>query len=108
MLAAALSDVGPVATQADGANMDAGIIATLSLTRGKPPLAALEVDELHVPHVSDALNPEVLVLLNLSRDQLDRVGEINIIERRLREGIARHPQLTVVANCDDARRVRRL
>ena len=29
MLAAALSDVGPVATQADGANMDAGIIATL-------------------------------------------------------------------------------
>jgi UDP-N-acetylmuramyl tripeptide synthase len=100
MLAAALSSVGPVATQADGANMDAGIIATLSLTRGKP-LAALEVDELHVPHVSDALHPEVLVLLNLSRDQLDRVGEINIIERRLREGIARHPQLTVVANCDD-------
>lgn len=100
MLAAALADVGPVATQADGANMDAGIIATLSLTRDMP-LAALEVDELHVPHVSDALNPEVLVLLNLSRDQLDRVGEINIIERRLREGIERHPGMTIVANCDD-------
>ena len=27
---------------------------------------------------------EALVLLNLSRDQLDRVGEINAIERRLR------------------------
>ena len=36
MLAAALAGVAPVATQADGANMDAGIIATLSLTRGKP------------------------------------------------------------------------
>ncbi|WP_290714101.1 MULTISPECIES: MurT ligase domain-containing protein [Gordonia] len=100
MLAAALAGVAPVATQADGANMDAGIIATLSLTRGKP-LAVLEVDELHVPHVAAALNPEVLVLLNLSRDQLDRVGEINIIERRLRAGIAEHPRLTVIANCDD-------
>ncbi|AVL99358.1 DUF1727 domain-containing protein [Gordonia iterans] len=100
MTAAALAPLGDVATQADGANMDAGIIATLSLTRGAP-VAALEVDELHVPHVSDATDPEVLVLLNLSRDQLDRVGEINHIERRLREGIARHPDTTLVANCDD-------
>lgn len=100
MTAAALSELGEVATQADGANMDAGIIATLSLQRTAP-IAALEVDELHVPHVSDAVNPEVLVLLNLSRDQLDRVGEINLIERRLREGIARHRDAIVVANCDD-------
>ncbi|MBT0567214.1 Mur ligase family protein [Williamsia sp. CHRR-6] len=101
MTAAALASIGgEVITQADGANMDAGIIATLTLGQHAP-LAAIEVDELHVPHVSDAMNPEVLVLLNLSRDQLDRVGEINIIERRLREGIARHPAMTVVANCDD-------
>ncbi len=40
-------------------------------------------------------------LLNLSRDQLDRVGEINVIERRLRAGLAAHPQAVVVANCDD-------
>ncbi|MGV9825030.1 MurT ligase domain-containing protein [Gordonia sp. NPDC003429] len=100
MTAAALSELGEVATQADGANMDAGIIATLSLQRSAP-ICALEVDELHVPHVSDATDPEVLVMLNLSRDQLDRVGEINMIERRLRAGIARHPQMTVVANCDD-------
>lgn len=100
MTAAALTALGEVATQADGANMDAGIIATLSLAR-RAPLAVLEVDELHVPHVSDATDPDVLVLLNLSRDQLDRVGEINAIERRLREGIARHRDTVVVANCDD-------
>jgi UDP-N-acetylmuramyl tripeptide synthase len=41
------------------------------------------------------------VLLNLSRDQLDRVGEINHIERTLRAGLARHPGAVVVANCDD-------
>jgi UDP-N-acetylmuramyl tripeptide synthase len=43
----------------------------------------------------------VIVLLNLSRDQLDRVGEINHIERTLRGGLARHPSTVVVANCDD-------
>src|SRR5262249_44526671 len=35
------------------------------------------------------------------RDQLDRVGEINAIERTLRAGLARHPDAVVVANCDD-------
>ncbi|WP_200932753.1 Mur ligase family protein [Williamsia sp. Leaf354] len=100
MTAAALAGLGGVISQADGANMDAGIIAALTLGRDAP-YAAIEVDELHVPHVSDAVDPDVLVLLNLSRDQLDRVGEINIIERRLREGIAKHPDMTVIANCDD-------
>ena len=100
MTAAALATLDEVATQADGANMDAGIVAALT-ARVNAPLAALEVDELHVPHVSDAVNPEVVVLLNLSRDQLDRVGEINMIERKLRAGLERHPDTIVVANCDD-------
>ncbi|HEY5853389.1 MAG TPA: Mur ligase family protein [Aldersonia sp.] len=100
MTAAALATLGDVATQADGANMDAGIVAALAV-KPDADLAALEVDELHVPHVSDAVNPEAIVLLNLSRDQLDRVGEINAIERRLRAGLASHPDAVVVANCDD-------
>ncbi|KDE99556.1 UDP-N-acetylmuramyl peptide synthase [Mycolicibacterium aromaticivorans JS19b1 = JCM 16368] len=100
MTAAALSTLGPVATNAEGANMDAGLVAALAGTRGAA-LAALEVDEMHVPHVADAVDPAVIVLLNLSRDQLDRVGEINHIERTLRAGLARHPDAIVVANCDD-------
>lgn len=100
MTAAALAGLGEVATQADGANMDAGIVATLSL-QPDAPVAALEVDELHVAHVADNTSPRVFTLLNLSRDQLDRVGEINIIEQSLRGGIARHPDAVVVANCDD-------
>ncbi|MGU3436361.1 MurT ligase domain-containing protein [Actinomycetes bacterium M1A6_2h] len=100
MTAAALATLGDVATQADGANMDAGIVAALNVHR-QASLAALEVDELHVPHVCDAVNPAVVVLLNLSRDQLDRVGEINMIERKLRAGLQRHPETVVIANCDD-------
>lgn len=100
MLAAALSASGDTATNSEGANMDAGLIAALATARDAP-LAALEVDEMHVPHVADALTPSVIVLLNLSRDQLDRVGEINHIERTLRAGLSRHPAAVVVANCDD-------
>ncbi|MFQ2876767.1 MurT ligase domain-containing protein [Mycobacterium sp. MS3] len=100
MTAAALSTLGAVATNAEGANMDAGLVAALAADR-RAELAALEVDEMHVPHVSDAVEPTAVVLLNLSRDQLDRVGEINVIERTLRAGLARHPHAVVVANCDD-------
>ncbi len=100
MTAAALQTLGPVASNSEGANMDAGLVAALAAARNAD-LAALEVDEMHVPHVSDAVSPSVIVLLNLSRDQLDRVGEINHIERTLRAGLARHPGAVVIANCDD-------
>jgi lipid II isoglutaminyl synthase (glutamine-hydrolysing) len=100
MAAAALATIGSVATNAEGANMDAGLVAALAGARDAT-LAALEVDEMHVPHVLDAVEAAVVVLLNLSRDQLDRVGEINHIERTLRGGLARHPGAVVVANCDD-------
>jgi UDP-N-acetylmuramyl tripeptide synthase len=80
--------------------MDAGLIAALAVARDAE-LAALEVDEMHLPHVADAVDPRVIVLLNLSRDQLDRVGEINAIERTLRAGLARHRDAVVIANCDD-------
>ena len=100
MTAAALATLGPVASNSEGANMDAGLVAALAAARDAE-LAALEVDEMHVPHVSDAVDPSVIVLLNLSRDQLDRVGEINHIERTLRGGLARHRDAVIVANCDD-------
>ena len=100
MVAAALRTIGTVATNGEGANMDAGLVAALAAGRDAR-LAALEVDEMHVPHVCDAVHPAVIVLLNLSRDQLDRVGEINHIERTLRAGLARNPDAVIVANCDD-------
>src|ERR1700751_409395 len=80
MTAAALASLGSGATNSTGANMDAGLIAALA-SAPDADLAPLEVDEMHHPHVADAVNPHVMVLLNLSRDQLDRVGEINAIER---------------------------
>ncbi|AGF71318.1 putative secreted protein [Corynebacterium halotolerans YIM 70093 = DSM 44683] len=100
MLAAALRRRYSVATNDGGDNMDAGIISALLAGRDASHVV-LEVDELHVPSVADRLNPQALVLLNLTRDQLDRVGEINKIERALRATVAAHPDMLVIANCDD-------
>lgn len=100
MLAGALRTKYSVATNEGGDNMDAGIISAL-LEGHDASHIVLEVDELHVPAAADRLNPTALVLLNLSRDQLDRVGEINSIERALRGAVEKHPEMTVIANCDD-------
>ena len=100
MLAGALRTATTVATNEGGDNMDAGVISALLAGRDKQ-VVALEVDELHVPNIAEKLDADVLVLLNLSRDQLDRVGEINKIENVLRACVEARPDMTVIANCDD-------
>lgn len=100
MLAHALESRYSVATNEGGDNMDAGVISALLAGRDKD-VVALEVDELHVPNIAEKLDADVLVLLNLTRDQLDRVGEINKIERALRACVEARPDMTVITNCDD-------
>ncbi|WP_371163953.1 MurT ligase domain-containing protein [Buchananella felis] len=100
MIAAALSSVGQVATNSGGDNMLDGI-ASAFMAAPRAPLAVLEVDEMHLPMVAKATRPAALVLLNLSRDQLDRVGEIGTIEQRLREAVNACPDAHVIANADD-------
>ncbi len=100
MLAGAVRTKHTVATNDGGDNMDAGIISALLAGKDAETIV-LEVDELHVPKVTERLNPQAFVLLNLTRDQLDRVGEINTIERALRGAVMAHPDAVVVANCDD-------
>ncbi|AZA14602.1 UDP-N-acetylmuramate--L-alanine ligase [Corynebacterium choanae] len=100
MLTTGLRTQYTVCTNSGGDNMDAGIIAALLGDHGADAIV-LEVDELHVPHIAAVTNPKALVLLNLSRDQLDRVGEITRLEQALRQTVADHPDCHIIANCDD-------
>jgi UDP-N-acetylmuramyl tripeptide synthase len=100
MLSRAVSALGEVATNHSGANMPDGHVTALS-KQPDAPYGVLEVDEGYFPAVAEAAQPSVAVLLNLSRDQLDRVGEVRTIERALRNSISRISGCTVVANCDD-------
>ncbi len=75
MIATALQSAGrdPVHNRA-GSNMTWGVATALLEQTGHEGL--FEVDEAWVPHVTAALDPRLLVLSNLFRDQLDRYGEL--------------------------------
>ena len=90
----------PVASNHTGANLTSGIAPVLAAAT-KPGLAALEVDERVVARVLDPLRAERLVLGNLSRDQLDRYGEVHAVGAAWRKVAEAHPDLHVVANASD-------
>jgi lipid II isoglutaminyl synthase (glutamine-hydrolysing) len=101
LITAALGALGlPVASNAFGANMEAGLASALGHARSAP-FGALEVDERYLPAMIDATSPKVVTLLNLSRDQMDRAAEIWLVARRWREALADAPGCQVVANADD-------
>ena len=84
LLRAALATRGPVVTNLLGANLPPGLAAALAAAPRTPRTAVLEVDEAWLGRVVEATDPSVAVLLNLSRDQLDRNNEV----RRLCVGLA--------------------
>jgi CobQ-like glutamine amidotransferase family enzyme/UDP-N-acetylmuramyl tripeptide synthase len=98
LLVAALGGRQALATNATGSNLPAGLVAALAEAPSKR--AVLEVDEGYLGRAVAELRPEVVVLLNLSRDQLDRVSEVRMVAARMRSALARFAG-TVVANADD-------
>lgn len=88
-----------VNTSASGANMPAGIAALLA---GKPRnrFAVIECDEMYLPEMYNELSPKVVVLLNLSRDQLHRTGEVRKVSNLWHETFIKD-DVTFVINRDD-------
>jgi UDP-N-acetylmuramyl tripeptide synthase len=86
-----------VMTNSSGSNLRRGLI-TAALCRDTADCAVLEVDEATLPTVLDELDPDMLVLLNLSRDQLDRYHEVHRVAADWRAAAGRlRPGATVVA-----------
>jgi CobQ-like glutamine amidotransferase family enzyme/UDP-N-acetylmuramyl tripeptide synthase len=100
LLAAALGGATRVATSSAGANLPPGLAAALAAAAPGVP-AVLEVDEGYLGTVSEAVHPKVVALLNLSRDQLDRVSEVRMVAARWRAALERLSNTVVVANADD-------
>jgi UDP-N-acetylmuramyl tripeptide synthase len=99
LVAEALRAKGPVASNALGANMPAGITAAMADDRDAE-FAVIEVDEKYLPGVAEQTKPRAIALLNLSRDQLDRAAETRMMAQKWRDGLAETPA-TVIANADD-------
>ncbi|MCW2960847.1 MAG: hypothetical protein JWM25_1653 [Thermoleophilia bacterium] len=104
MLADVLAATGlEVVHNATGANLRSGIATTMLQAGRRGDVAVLETDEATLPLVAPDLQPDVIVLGNLFRDQLDRFGELEVLADRWRETLgALDPALvTIVYNVDD-------
>jgi lipid II isoglutaminyl synthase (glutamine-hydrolysing) len=83
-----------------GANMPPGLIEPAA--RRDAAELIFEVDELYVPDVVRRTKASMLVLLNITRDQLDRTSEIRRIAELWRTLLRELTwPVTVVANADD-------
>jgi UDP-N-acetylmuramyl tripeptide synthase len=101
MLAGVLAADGrhPVHNRA-GSNMTWGVATALLEQRGEEGL--FEVDEAWLPPVSEQLDPALIVLGNLFRDQLDRYGEMEALADEWAKTVAaRVGRTRFVLNADD-------
>jgi UDP-N-acetylmuramyl tripeptide synthase len=101
MIAAILAADGrdPVHNRA-GSNMTWGVATALLEQRGEEGL--FEVDEAWLPRVADQLDPSLIVLGNLFRDQLDRYGEMEALADDWAKTVAARVGRTgFVLNADD-------
>ena len=99
LLVAAMQLRGPVVSNGSGSNLEAGLVSAL-LPAPRRTTAILEVDEVVLPRAIALCRPDVVVLLNLSRDQLDRTSEVALHVDRWRAAL-QLSECVVVANADD-------
>lgn len=89
-------------TNLAGANLTTGVAAALLQSPAGAQVGLFEVDEAALADVTDQLQPRVVVLMNLFRDQLDRYGELDTLLDRWRDLVAKlPPTTTLVLNADD-------
>ena len=98
LLAVGLGD--GVVSNETGSNMPPGHVAALVANR-RAKRAVLEVDEIYLPRVLAATGAASVLLLNLSRDQLDRTNEVRMVAGKWRAALAAAPRTVVIANADD-------
>lgn len=90
-----------------GANLDNGLVSTFladSLWNGRliSDYFIFEVDEATLPNILKEIIPNILVLTNLFRDQLDRYGEVDTIAEKWKNALAQLAKsTTIIANADD-------
>ncbi|HEX2265491.1 MAG TPA: Mur ligase family protein, partial [Solirubrobacterales bacterium] len=83
-----------------GSNMTWGVATALLEQRGAEGL--FEVDEAWLPRVAEQLDPGLIVLGNLFRDQLDRYGEMEALAEDWAKTVAARAGRTQLAlNADD-------
>lgn len=96
-----------IITNSTGANLFKGIVSCFidnykffKNNNGK--YAVIEVDEANLKYITEYINPEIITITNLFRDQLDRYGEVYTTLYKILEGVQKVPNSTLVLNGDDS------
>ncbi len=94
-------------TNKSGANLVSGIVTTFIENvnyRGDSGVstALLEIDEAAFNAVTNHISPDILVVTNFFRDQLDRYGELYTTVENVASGIRKSPNAKLVLNADDS------
>ncbi len=89
-----------------GANMLPGIttaVVSKSNLFGElnPDNCLLEIDEAYLVKAVDEFTPDMILVTNLFRDQLDRYGELNTTAKKLEQAIDKIKSPKIVLNADD-------
>jgi len=91
-----------VIKNATGSNLERGIASALISHSGDLDLGIWELDEFAFNSVTPKLKPDIVIFLNVSRDQLDRYGEIDKVVNRWCDTVSKlDPKTTVLINSDD-------
>ncbi len=85
-----------------GSNLERGIASTLLTFKGRADLGIWELDEAAFNTVAPKLKPEIVAFLNISRDQLDRYGELDKVVNNWATTVSLlNPETIVLINEDD-------
>ena len=107
MMAGVLAQAGyRIIANREGANLIWGVAASFVAGAGfwgriRADFALLEVDEASLPVVVGHVVPDLLVVTNFFRDQLDRYGELDRTVELVKRAIGKHPRTRLVLNADD-------
>jgi len=90
-----------------GSNLSRGLVSKMiersnitgKTTKGD--IGLFEIDEATLPETVPMVNPKIIAVTNLFRDQLDRYGEIDKTASIIGHGLSLAPDATVVLSADD-------
>lgn len=95
-----------VITNVSGANMLTGItscfIDNYNFNDKNKKYAVIEVDEANLKFLTEYIEPEMIVITNLFRDQLDRYGEVYTTLEKILEGVKKVPISKLILNGDES------
>jgi len=108
MIVKALQAAGlTVINNSAGANMTPGIVAAFVkeykfFDKRANRYAVIEVDEAYMRQVTSMLEPKMIVVTNIFRDQLDRYGETTTTYKFILDAIKNAPSAKLILNGDES------